>query len=361
MVKSAYIHIPFCKSRCFYCTFISSTELSLKAKYLEALEKEIHFYYKGEILNTLYFGGGTPSILNIEEINNIIKIFNKDENTEITIELNPDDANYNYLKGLYDIGINRISFGCQTFDEKLLKQINRRHNSQQVISAVNISKTVGFKNVSLDLIYGLPNQTEKMFLKDLKKAIELGVEHISLYGLTIEEGSYFYEKNIKTDDDEQADIYLCAVDFLTKNGYEHYEFSNFSKLGYNSKHNLNYWDNNEYYGFGVGAHGYVKNVRYANNNSIKDYIQNPKEHLEEKNITPKEKLEEEIFLGFRKMKGINVQKINKEYNIDFEKKYDDILNKYEKNKLLKKTTEGYKLTPQGVLLSNLILSEFLEG
>lgn len=377
MVKSVYIHIPFCKSKCHYCSFVSFNKLELKKEYLKALGQEIKQSYQGELLNTIYFGGGTPSLLTIQEFENLLRYFNINENTEITTELNPDSCysdgdlvsgescksgSYDYLRGLYDIGINRLSFGCQTFNDDILKQINRRHSSNQVIDVVKTAQKAGFKNISLDFIYGLPNQTPEMFYDDLKRGIDLGIQHISLYGLKIEEGSWFYKNMPQNlpDDDTQADMYLGAVKLLTENDFEHYEVSNFSKYGYNSKHNLNYWNNDEYYGFGVAAHGYLNGVRYGNVETIEEYLQNPLNHKESKILTEQEKLEEEIFLGFREMKGIDVQDINFKYQIDFDKKYKDILEKYLKLKLIEKTDTGYKLTLQGVLVSNVVLADFLE-
>lgn len=342
MVKSVYIHIPFCKSKCHYCSFVSFNKLELKKEYLKALGQEIKQSYQGELLNTIYFGGGTPSLLTVQEFENLLRYFNINENTEITTELNPDSCysngdfvsiencksgSYDYLRGLYDIGINRLSFGCQTFNNDILKQINRRHTSNQVIDVVKTAQRAGFNNISLDFIYGLPHQTPEMFYDDLKRGINLGIQHISLYGLKIEDGSWFY-KNMPEqlpDDDTQADMYLGAIKLLTEHGFEHYEVSNFSKYGYNSKHNLNYWNNDEYYGFGVAAHGYLNNVRYGNVETLEEYLQNPLNHKESKILTEQEKLEEEIFLGFRKMKGIDVQNINFKYQIDFDEKYKNIL------------------------------------
>lgn len=361
MVKSAYIHIPFCKSKCHYCSFVSFPKLKLKKDYLKALEKQINFEYKGEVLNTLYFGGGTPSLLEVDEFENLIKHFSLCCDTEITAELNPETLNYDYLRGLLDIGINRLSLGAQTFDDYILRLINRRHNAQQITNSVKTAQNAGFENISLDFIYGLPNQTSQMFFDDLKKAVALGVKHISLYGLTIEEGCYFYDNPAQNiaDEDCQADMYLGAVELLKNLGFEHYEFSNFSLAGFYSKHNLNYWDNEYYYGFGVSAHGYKNNIRYSNTNSLEDYIQNPLEYEIERFETPQDKLEEEIFLGFRKMSGIDVLKINRKYNIDFEEKYSKILKKYKGFGLIIKTPQGYALSTKGVLVSNTILSEFL--
>lgn len=361
MVKSAYIHIPFCRSKCHYCSFVSFNKLDKKKDYLKALAKEINNSYQGEVLNTIYFGGGTPSVLEPSEIENILRIFKFNNDTEITMECNPDDLDYGYLRMLLDIGVNRLSIGCQSFDDGILKQINRRHNAGQVVNAVKLTQDAGFKNISLDFIYGLPNQTPEMFFEDLKNAVRLGVQHISLYGLKLEVGCYFathMPENL-ADDDTQADMYLEAVELLKQLGFEHYEVSNFSRRGFNSRHNLTYWNNEEYYGFGVAAHGYVNGVRYGNVETIEQYIPEPYVRKESKILTKQEKLEEEVFLGFRKMCGINISEINTKYGIDFKSKYCDVLDKYERLKLIKKTPQGYAFTPNGILVSNIVLADFL--
>lgn len=361
MVKNAYIHIPFCKSKCKYCSFVSFPKLEMKEEYLKALKNEINHFYEKEELNTLYFGGGTPSLLTSREFNSILALFNKNKFTEITAELNPETLTCEYMTELKEIGINRISLGCQTFNDAILKFIGRRHNSEQVKNAVNLAKNAGFENISLDFIYGLPSQTREIFTADLKTAINLGVQHISLYGLKIDEGCTFYNNmpDNLPDDDIQADMYLDAIKILTEAGFEHYEISNFSKSGFNSKHNLNYWDNNSYYGFGAAAHGYKNNIRYSNHNTLSDYIKNPIKHKEESFLTKENCLEEEIFLGFRKMSGLNKFSINEKYNIDFDKKYASVLNKYVQTNHITKTELGYKLTNNGILVSNIILADFI--
>ena len=361
MVKSAYIHIPFCKSRCHYCSFFSTINTELKQEYINSLLNEINFYYENEPLQTLYFGGGTPSLLGIKDFQKILKILNFSKNIELTIEINPDDAKYDYLKELYNLGINRLSFGCQTFDDEILKTINRRHSSEQIVKGYNNARQAGFENISFDFIYGLPNQTIEGFEKDLQKASELGVEHISLYGLSIEKGCYFYKNRPDIpNDDKQADMYLMAVDLLKNYGYKHYEISNFAKSKHYSKHNMNYWQCGEYYGFGAAAHGYKSSIRYSNPSDLHKYIQTPTQHEHEKFLTKNEMLEEEIFLGFRKMDGINVPMINEKFGINFEKKYRETLQKYQDLNLIIKTENGYKLSPNGVLVSNTILADFIE-
>lgn len=359
MPKSAYIHIPFCKSKCKYCSFVSFSDCSRMENYIFALRNEILNSYEGEGLKTLYFGGGTPSLLTPSVLKNLTEIFNFSENPEITIELNPDDITAEYLAGIKDAGINRISIGSQTFDDNILKLIGRRHNSAQIINSVESAKKAGFENISLDLIYGLPNQTLEGLEKDLKNCLMLDIQHLSTYGLKIDDGSYWRVNPPKDlpDDDTQADMYELINDIMTKNGFRRYEVSNFSKSGYESKHNLNYWNNSEYYGFGVSAHGYKDGVRYSNFETLEEYLQNPTEHKFSKKLSEKEMLEESIFLGFRKTDGINVKEIEGRFGINFSEKYKSVLNKY--SDFIEKTEFGYALNLKGTLISNVILSEFI--
>ena len=361
-MKSVYIHIPFCKQKCRYCSFISYPKLEFKDKYIESLKTEIKERYKGEVLETLYIGGGTPSLLSSEEIFSLIELFNTKSDTEITIELNPETITAKYLSEFKNTGINRLSFGCQTFNDDILKQIGRIHSSDDVINSIKFAQDAGFKSISLDFIYGLPNQTVKMFENDLQKTITLDISHISLYGLKIDKDCYFYKNPPENlpDEDIQADMYLKAIEILSSKGFEHYEISNFSKKGFESKHNLNYWNNGTYYGFGCAAHGYENGVRYSNKSKLEDYIANPLIHENFHNLTEREKLEEEIFLGFRRISGINVEEINRKYKIDFREKYKKVLDKYVSYNFLKETSDGFKLTKEGILISNNILSEFLQ-
>ncbi len=361
MAKSVYIHIPFCKQKCKYCSFVSFTNGEKILGYIFSLLKEIDTNYNGEELKTLYFGGGTPSLLEPTLIKKIIDKFNLASDCEITLEINPDDANLEYLNSLHKIGINRLSFGSQTFDNDILKLIGRRHKAEQTLEAVKLAKDAGFANISLDLIYGLPNQSIEDIKKDLEVITNLGIQHISTYGLKIEEESYwgkFPPENIP-DDDLQADMYLKINEILENSGYKRYEISNFAINGYESRHNLNYWNNEEYYGFGVAAHGYIDGIRYSNHCSLEEYLNNPSQHANGHIQTEQEKLEEEIFLGFRKETGVNVGKIQDKFGIDFEDKYKKILKKFAPD-YIKKTPQGYKLTLNGILLSNNILAEFLE-
>lgn len=358
MAKSVYIHIPFCKQKCKYCSFVSFPNLDKIVGYIYSLLKEIETNYNGEELDTLYFGGGTPSLIEIQYLKKIIGKFNLSKNCEVTLEMNPDDANLEYLQNLHQLGINRLSIGSQTFDDKVLKIIGRRHNSTQIYEAVKLAEQAGFENISLDLIYGLP---EANLIKDLENVTSLGVKHISTYGLKIEEDSYWGENTPQNipDEDVQADMYIRVNEFLENAGYKRYEISNFAIRGYESKHNLNYWNNEEYYGFGVASHGYIDGVRYSNYSTLDDYMNNPTQHANGHIQTKEEKLEEEIFLGFRKESGINTAEIQKKFGIDFGCKYNNILKKFIP-KYIVKTPFGYKLTLNGILLSNNVLAEFME-
>lgn len=367
MIKNAYIHIPFCKGKCHYCSFVSYSKLELKEQYISSLQKQIQTEYAGEKLNTLYFGGGTPSLLMINEIKSIIDLFDFEDNAEITCEVNPDSVDFEYLCGLREIGINRLSIGAQTFNDETLKLIGRKHNSEQIKTAVCNAKKAGFNNISLDFIYGLPNQGLNDFVNDLGIAIGLDIQHISLYGLKIEKNCYFDENPPENlpDADKQADMYLKAVEILINNEFVHYEISNFAKNNvvgqvcptYASAHNLNYWDNSTYYGLGCAASGYGNNYRYTNEVDLEKYIKNPLKKGVNHELSEQEILEEEIFLGLRKFSGINVKDINKKFNINFENEYSNVLQKY--SDFFIKTEHGYTLNLNGIMLSNEILAEFI--
>ena len=362
MTESVYIHIPFCRQKCRYCSFVSFPDFAKKDEYLKTLTKNILSEYRGELIKTLYFGGGTPSLLSCNEIASIIGLFNLTPDAEVTLEINPETVDEKYLSNLKNTRVNRLSIGAQTFNNKILEIIGRKHKAEDVLKTVKTAQKLGFDNISLDFIYGLPEQTLNSFAEDLQKAAGLGIQHISLYGLKIDEGCYFYKnppKNI-ADEDLQADMYLKAIEVLEKNGFEHYEISNFARDGKFSRHNVNYWECGEYYGFGVSAHGYVNGVRYSNTKNLRDYISKPHTYTEQHILTQQEKLEENIFLGLRLKKGINLTEINKNFGIDFEKKYSEILKKYTSANLLNLNNNILSFTPKGFLLSNYILSDFLD-
>ncbi|MBQ9246604.1 radical SAM family heme chaperone HemW [bacterium] len=360
MIKNAYIHIPFCKRKCSYCSFVSGKDIKYKEQYIKTLIYEIYKKYNNEELETIYFGGGTPSLLETEDIKNILNILKYNCSTEITLEANPETVTETKFKQLKEIGINRISLGVQTFNNNILNIIGRKHTESDIYESIKTIKEAGFNNISIDLIYGLPGQTINMFKNDIDKAISLDIQHLSTYGLKIEEGSKFYKnmpENIPSND-IQAEMYTELCQTLKKNGFNHYEISNFAKPNFNSRHNCAYWLNKEYYGFGLNASGYEKNIRYTNTGSLDEYIQNPLKKSEETKLTEQETMENEIFLALRLSTGLNIKEFNKKYHTDFLKKYEKIIVKY--NKLLIVNSDNIKLTEDGFLLSNEIMSEFID-
>ncbi len=360
MIKHAYIHIPFCIRKCHYCSFVSGLNIEHKDLYINALLKEINKKYKGDRLKTLYIGGGTPSLLAGFDIKKIIKPFNFDNNYELTIEANPETISQDKCKLYADMGINRISLGIQTFNGNILDIIGRKHGEKDIYKAIDDIKSAGFKNISADLIYGLPSQTLNDFKSDLQKVVNLEIPHISTYGLKIEDNSYFGKNPppLLPDEDLQAQMYLFLCEFLKQNKFIHYEISNFSKRNYHSRHNCAYWRNKNYYGFGLNASGYENDIRYKNTSDFYMYVNNPFLKEEEFRLTKKEILEEEIFLALRLKKGININQINKKFNIDFITKYHLILKKYQE--LLITNNNNCFLTEKGFLISNNIMSEFID-
>jgi len=365
---SLYIHIPFCKSKCHYCNFISfADKKNFIDAYFQALFGELEFYFSWELpapLKTLYIGGGTPSVISASYYEKLFDFLKKyvifEENPEITMEINPATVDFDYLQQIAALGINRLSIGAQSFNDKILAKINRKHNSDDIKSAINMAKQAGFNNISLDLIYGLPQQTLDDWQNSLQCAVNLEINHISTYGLKIEPDSYF-GKNLPLnipDDELQSEFYLQGIDFLTKNGFNHYEISNFAKKSYESRHNLTYWLNQEYFGVGIAAHGYLNGERYSNTESFDDYIKNSDKIVSKTKISSEEKLNEEVMLGLRLAQGIDVNKLKQKYGFDFEEKFSREIKKYSGYGMLTFENSVIKLTPQGFLMSNYILSEF---
>lgn len=361
MIKSVYIHIPFCDSICSYCDFSKFIKNDdWINKYLISLKKEIEQRYNFEEIETLYIGGGTPSCLNLnqlKELFNIIKVFKLSKSLEFTFECNIENIDYEKLKLLYDNGVNRLSIGVQTFNKKYLKYLNRNHNENMIIDKINIAKSIGFNNINIDLIYALKNQTLKELDDDLDKFLKLDINHISTYSLIIEPNtSLFINDNESTSEDLDYEMYKLICNKLEKNGYSHYEVSNFARVGYESKHNLTYWDNREYYGFGIGASGYINNIRYYNTRSINRYL-NGDYISESKELQKLETIENEFILGFRKIKGINKEEFKKKYNIDI--KDIEIVKKLLENNKLLENKECVYINPDYIYVSNDILIEFI--
>lgn len=303
---------------------------------------------------TIYIGGGTPSLINIKFYERLLSKIIVSKSAETTIEVNPGTVSYEYLKNLRKIGFNRLSIGVQSFNDDILKILNRTHTSEEAKITVHDAQKAGFQNISIDLIYGLPRQSLDDWKETLYHAINLDVQHISAYGLKIEENTEFYKNPPQElpDEDEVVKMYLQTIKILEENGFEHYEISNFCKPVHESRHNLAYWNNEEYFGFGLSAHGYVNGARYSNTGNLDAYIANPLIKTEERLLTDVEKQEETIFLGLRLRKGIDITGLNG--------KYDDIIQKYIEMGMMKLENNYLSLTHEGILLSNNILAEFID-
>lgn len=362
-MKSCYIHIPFCKTICSYCDFCKFYyQKKWILKYLEHLRKEINLNYKGEKLNTIYIGGGTPTSLDYDELKillNIIKELRLNDNYEYTIEANVETLDLDKIKLLKEYGINRVSIGVESIVEKNIKFLDRHHSKDDVARVINLLKQEGISNINIDLIYALPHQSIDDLKIDLEFFLSLNIPHISTYSLIIEPHTKLYinnEKNI----DEKLDLdmykYICRV--LKDNGYDHYEISNFAKPNFESKHNLTYWNNEKYYGFGVGASGYIDNIRYDNTRSINKYFDGNYRFSEEE-VDFNTKVENEFILGFRKLKGINKKDFYNKYKIDIDSL--DVINRLKLEEKLFEDKDNIFINSKYIYTSNQILVEFLGG
>jgi len=315
-MENMYIHIPFCNKICSYCDFCKVLYQNNWADdYLLELEKEIYEKYKGEEMATIYIGGGTPSSLSTKQLTKLFEIINKiklKKDYEFTFEANPESLTKEKLLLLQANRVNRISLGVQSFDNDILKILKRAHTKEDVLKVIDQIKKNGINNINIDLIYGFRNQNISYELENIEK---LNIPHVSTYSLILEEHTELYINGVDlVTEDEEYEMYKQICNKLDN----HYEISNFGK---ESKHNMNYWNNNEYYGFGLGAHGYVNNVRYENTRSINKYLSGDY-LLKSYKVTPKENIENEIMLGLRKIKGINIEA----FELKFNKKIEDIIN-----------------------------------
>lgn len=332
-MRAVYIHIPFCNSICSYCDFCKFLNYeNWTIPYLNALKNEIEQYYEGDKVKSIYIGGGTPSSLKEEYIEKLFKILNiikLDSNAEITFECNVNDITEEKLLILKKYNVNRISIGVESFNKYNLKLLNRKHDKKQVFEKIELCKKYNFDSINVDLIYALPTEDMNILKKDISQILKLDVEHISTYSLIIEENTALYVKKVKNISEEldyKMYKYICKK--LKNKNYIHYEVSNFAKPGKESKHNLTYWDNEEYYGFGVGAHGYINNMRYENTRSLNKYFDN-KFRREELLVSIQEEMENEIILGLRKLQGVSISKFKTKYEKDIKEvfKINEAINK----------------------------------
>ena len=359
MIESVYIHIPFCRKICSYCDFCKMFyNDNYVNNYLDALHKETR-KYDNEILKTIYIGGGTPSCLNIEQLNklfDITSVFKLDNNYEFTMEFNIEDIDEEKLILAKNNRVNRISIGIETINKKFFSLINRNNCEKDIVEKIKLCKKY-FKNINIDLMYAFPNETMSDLKKDLDFALSLNVQHISIYSLILEENTKLYIDKVKPILTElESDMYYYLVNYLEKNGFNHYEISNFCIDGFESIHNLNYWNNNEYYGFGLGASGYLDGIRYTNTRSINSYIKGDYV-LDKEKISDKIKMSEELICGLRKTRGVSKLDFKKKFNVELESVFD-IKMLIDKG-LIKEDNDYIYIPKEKIYISNSILINFI--
>ncbi|SHF67762.1 radical SAM family heme chaperone HemW [Ornithinibacillus halophilus] len=375
MIQSAYIHIPFCQQICHYCDFTKFFyDEKLANSYLEALANEIRVNVDGtkKKMKTIFIGGGTPTALNVTQLKTLLEVINEkfdvDNCEEFTIEANPGDFDEEKIKILREFGVNRISLGVQVFDDTMLKDLGRLHKVSDVYRTIDLLKKHGFFNISIDLIYSLPHQTVEHFQKTVDEALSFDLPHYSSYSLQIEPKTIFYNRHKKgklhrPQQEEEVKMYELLKDSMARNGIQRYEISNFAKPGYESKHNLTYWNNEYYYGFGAGASGYLPGERTINIRPLPAYIKKAmadgKPILNIDEIGLKERIEEELFLGLRKLSGVNKNEFINKFGFSYEKLYKDTITQLVNKKWLIAKDDHIHLTDEGVLFGNEVFEQFL--
>lgn len=385
MSAGVYIHVPFCVSKCLYCDFISScgSEKDMD-KYQKALINEINQTEICGQADSIFFGGGTPSVYPVEHIAEIIEVLKQKDvisnNAEMTIEVNPGTVDMPKLKSYLDMGINRLSIGLQSADDTELKTLGRIHGYHEFLTTFENARRAGFGNINVDLMSAIPGQTVTSYENTLRKVMTLAPEHISAYSLIIEEETPFYKMYGETSDskdeektgrmklpseEEEREMYYLTKRYLAENGYARYEISNYSKSGYECRHNIKYWSRNDYYGFGTAAASLVNNERYVNTEDRNYYIQengNPhKIKKEQMKLTISEQMEEFMFLGLRKMNGVSYEEFKEYFHRDIDEIYKDVIDKEIKNGLLIKDEKKLRvyLSERGIDVSNMVMAEFL--
>lgn len=376
MTLSIYIHIPFCLSKCPYCDFNSIViDSDLAEEYIKSLIKEIQTFSESHaermFVETVYFGGGTPSILKISQLGEILeKVFSSflvKPDAEISLEVNPGTLSKEKVKKLKDSGLNRVSLGVQSFVDKELKILGRAHDSTQAIKSYKILRKY-FNNLSLDLIFGIPGQSQKTWRGNLNMALKLKPEHLSIYSLTIEEGTPFHYlwkqgKLSLPGEEETRKMYLESINLLKAQGYRQYELSNFVRKGFECQHNLRYWQGKEYIGFGAGAHSYFKGVRWGNVKQIKKYIEGCKKEASiidfKEKLTFSQKINEFILLDLRMMEGIDLRRLKENLNFDLEKEKKEEISELIKGRFLKRGKDNLRLTKKGILVADSIIQKLV--
>ena len=378
MTRAVYIHIPFCTNKCYYCDFNSfvTKNPQLVWDYLEALDREMKETvdrFPPEQIKTIFVGGGTPTFLDAKQmeffLDSVAKHFpNRNADIEFTMEANPGTTDPEKLAVMRAGGVNRISFGVQSFDDSLLQRIGRIHDSEQVYRSLAHAKEAGFTNLSIDLIFGLPDQTPELFTKTLDAAFALDLPHFSSYSLKVEENTLFhtlYEKDklpLPTEEEEVA-MYDMLMNAMSTHGYRQYEISNFARPGYESRHNMTYWRNESYYGIGAGAHGYVNGERHVNAGPVQQYIQLVQERglprIEQFAVTAEEQMEDHMIMGLRMMSGVDEAGFSARFGVPLTDVFADSITDLIKAGLLERVNGHVRLTKRGIPLGNEVFARFL--
>ena len=368
---SAYVHIPFCTQICYYCDF---SKVFIKNQpvdsYLEHLLEEFRSY-DIQKLRTLYIGGGTPTALSAPQLEVLLDGLTKNLDLsvleELTIEANPGDLDADKIAVLKQSPVNRVSLGVQTFDNKMLKKIGRSHLEKDIYENIDRLKLAGFDNISIDLIYALPGQTMDQVKENVAKAISLDIPHMSLYSLILENHTVFMNRMRRgklplPKEELEAEMFEYIIAELERAGFEHYEISNFSKPDFESRHNLMYWDNAEYYGIGAGASGYVDGVRYKNHGPIRHYlsaVEAGNARITEEHLSQKEQMEEEMFLGLRKKSGVSIARFEEKFGRSFEGIYGEIVKDLTQQGLMQIDGDRVRMTKRGLFLGDTVAERFI--
>lgn len=377
MIQSAYIHIPFCEHICHYCDF---NKMFLKGQpveeYLQMLKKEMVLALQKaptSHLNTIYVGGGTPTSLNHEQLSYLcgtigeVLPYNPEE-VEFTFEANPGDLSIEKMHILKEAGVNRISFGVQSFNEELLKAIGRTHKPEDVYNSIEKAQRAGFENITIDLMYGLPGQTMQVFKESLQEALKLQLPHYSSYSLIVEPKTVFYNMMQKNKlhlptQDLEAEMYEVLMEEMEKHGLRQYEISNFAKVGFESKHNTTYWNNDYYYGFGAGAHGYLNGERVGNYGPLKKYMEPIRNgeipYMSVHKVPVHEQMEEEMFLGLRKIDGVSFSSFTRKFGKNALEVFAEPIQELLERELVEVKNERMFLTHKGKLLGNEVFQTFI--
>ncbi|CCV64470.1 Oxygen-independent coproporphyrinogen III oxidase [Alteracholeplasma palmae J233] len=363
-IRGLYIHIPFCEYICHYCDFVKRVPKNneMIETYLDRLIDEINLYKDSfSKIETIYIGGGTPSMLSPVQLEKLLTALQGIHPGEFSIEVNPDSYSEEKGKVFKKYGINRVSLGVQSFDDDILKYVNRQHTKDQVFDVVNHLKSIGIPHLSIDLIYAIPGQTLEHIKKDLDYTMQLGITHVSCYSLILEDKTYFYHQYLKgnfepASEDTEAEMFEYVTKYLKENGFEHYEISNYAKNGDYSKHNMIYWNLDEYIGVGLGAHGFINNVRTLNEKSMPKYLDHFK--ASEMPQTNEDLLQDDLIFGLRKTKGISISYVKDRYGIDLFEKYPKLKEKMDYG-LLKIENDHLSLTERGMMLGNQVFVLFI--